>query len=226
LCHKYNREFNKDEMANLVCTIDKSGKRPAIGNSGFFANTTCSKEPLFHFTPAQIGNKQGNGIHNADFMYRHKCLTAAKNITGQHILDTDVALKELSAVPLPFEKTAGDICFIPLEWSYQKYNTNATPGDFVCHCLSRCAYLPLKNRSKINMGTKSGLVRHDVPCTRASIDAMKVPRIKKVLMHRYLKNFGGQPQDGEGGAPDASSDSSGDGDDGDIDGVQGTYAKQ
>jgi hypothetical protein len=230
LYRKYGRGYgDAKKISNLVCTVDRLGMRPGIGNGGFFANTTCAKKPWFKFVPASLGNKGAEVVDNADFIYRHNTLIAGAHIKGSDMISENDKLK-FAHVSLPFRDNPGDIVFMALEWPYADYKKiKNTKNLFKCHCFSECVSKPPAKRTNIFMGVDGGVARtQDKNWTKESVMSLaNVDDKKKSMILKYLKQFnpGSAGVSADGGSGDGShTGGSGDGahseggsDDGDED---------
>ena len=177
------------EVANLVCTLDVEGKRPGVGNGGFFANTTCATEPFFKLVPNTIGNKQANVVTSADFIYKHNTIIANRNFSGQDIINQDVTFRNAAReIQLPHNQTANDILFMPLEWPY---GTEATSENkYVCQCLTNCIKITESTRKFIYMGNPTNNRRTQTNWNETSVNQDKdITQTRKEYIMEYLGNL-------------------------------------
>ena len=200
------------DPTDLVATVDMSNTRPGIASIGFFANSACDPaKRVFEFRPALMGDAQGNGIENANFMYKHKNVTTEMDIYGEYIDRVHRRLVQMLEVPLPYDKDPGDTMFIPVEF---KYSTTSPDGEYTCGCLSRCALTGLDERSRVDSGPQPNIVREVKTRTMAEIQGLPFEGVKKNAIVRYMNQFtaaegglgvpggdGGMPGGGDGGMP-------------------------
>jgi hypothetical protein len=216
---RYAAEINKGtshgwcdiDPTDLVATVDISNTRPGIASIGFFANSACGPaNRVFEFRPAFMGDSQGNGIENANFMYKHKNVTTEIHIYGRNIKNIHTKLVQMLGVPLPYNTDPGDTMFIPVEF---KYSTTSPDGEYTCGCLSRCALTTLEERSRVDSGPPPTMQRQEQTRTMEDIKGLPIEDVKKRTIERYMKQFtedegglgvpggdGGMPG-GDGGMP-------------------------
>jgi len=124
----------------LVNTLVLSEERPAVGGSGFFANTTCD-ESWFACTPHYVDDKRtGTIIANSENSYRHNMITTSRHLTG-----ADIVSRHWADVP-----GMDTFYMLPVEWKYSR----GDDGDAVhiaCNCMTRCHKLPDKDKGKISV---------------------------------------------------------------------------
>jgi hypothetical protein len=168
------------ELAFLVTTLDTEGKRPGIGNAGFFANTTCLGNPNFILVPNSLGNKQGTVIEKADFLYKHSTIIANRDFTGVDIKNIHESIPtEMRPDP--------DMYFIPLEWPYGKADNAA--NAFKCQCITHCINTTPSERPSIFMGNANTKIREPTGWDEGMINSSDVTERKKQYIQQFLKKF-------------------------------------
>jgi len=183
LYRKYGMEGYLDtegELAFLVTTLDTEGKRPGIGNAGFFANTTCLGNPNFILVPNSLGNKQGTVIEKADFLYKHSTIIANRDFTGADIKNIH------ENIPTEMRPDL-DMYFIPLEWPYGKADNAA--NEFKCQCITHCIDTDPSKRPSIFMGNANTKIREPTDWNEDTINSSLVTERKKQYIQQFLKNF-------------------------------------
>ena len=206
--------WNGTPATDLVATFGESKLRPGIANIGFFSNSTCGKvvRKQFEFRPASVGNAQGNGVKNAQYMYRHKTITTERDIKGQDMINAHKALIEAMAAPLPCVHVPNDIVFMAVEW---QYSSDCEVGEYTCSCLSHCIHEDAAGRSKLDHGRKATLVRQEHTPTKSEVQGLDIDDSKKTIILKFLEQFTAE----EGGIAAAGGAAAGGGADagGDVD---------
>ena len=184
LYRKYGMEGylgTEGELGFLVTTFDAEGKRPGVGNAGFFANTTCIENANFILVPNSLGNKQGTVIEKADFLYKHNTIIANRDFKGQEIKDINVNIPQAM-------RPNDDMYFIPLEWPYGKVDDAA--NEFKCQCITHCIKTDSQHRPSIFMGNAATREREDKNWNKEMVRAsVGVTDRKKQYIYKFLDNF-------------------------------------
>jgi len=193
-------------ITNLVSTSQTNGKRPGIGNVGFFSNSTCVQEPLFSFRLSHIGDKQGNVVEGAQFSYKHCSIVAEVDITGNFMLEKYQTLLRYSVTKHPYLVTEGDLICLPVEWKYSEEAPD--DGQYTCACMTRC--YARRDRTRIHLGKQPTVVRTtDKQWTREEIMELRIKQNKKDRILAYLRQFpateGGLADGQSGGLADGQS---------------------
>jgi len=190
-----NGAFRKP--TNLVVTMYSSTRKgPAVGNAGFMANCTCGSpagDPppgyseanliFFELYEAMFGNKEKNCIKNFDYIYKHVCLKAVKDIKGSWIKWwNDKNTEWIDLCP-------GKYLF-PVEFVYNTYDFDK-PGEQCC-CLTHCAYSDYDLRPRMSLINGKTITRtvHENLGSFLAEERPKMKEAKREQLNDYLKQFG------------------------------------
>ena len=174
--------LNPEEISYLVSTFFCCDNRPAVGGSGFFANTTCASDVWFCCMSHWLDSKRtGTIISNSQNSYRHSMLTTSKDITGQMIIDRNWIVAGID-----------DLYLLPVEWHYTRSETAAEGSEIECNCMTNCHKKPIDQKKKIMVNTTS-LERPPAEWTAeklATVEGLK--QTKKDGILSYITKYSGR----------------------------------